>query len=200
MANVFQANGYHLAPSVIPVTVSDRLLLRALGLAGESKYAPGDNQTSGVSFVYADPWMERLLEYLVPFVEASTGVSVYPTYSYLRVYRRGDVLDLHTDRPACEISLSLSLGHEPDEPWPLWIQSRTGPIDIRMHAGDGVLFKGTELPHWREEFTGNYAAQVLLHYVDQLGPNRIWRFDKRKGLRTNLRAAESQRAADGSAG
>jgi hypothetical protein len=113
-------------------------------------------------------------------VEAKAGVSVYPTYSYFRVYKKGDVLKKHKDRPSCEISLSLSLGYDPDEPWPLWVDSGSGATAVPMKKGDAVLYKGCDVLHWREEFQGNYAAQVFLHYVDQQGPHREWRFDKRE--------------------
>ena len=32
---------------------------------------------------------------------------VLPTYTYARIYKNGSVLKKHTDRPACEISLSV---------------------------------------------------------------------------------------------
>ena len=54
--------------------------------------------------------MEALLETLLPRVEAESGMRLLPTYSYLRVYKRGDVLRRHTDRPACEMSVTLNLG------------------------------------------------------------------------------------------
>src|SRR6516164_9305935 len=38
--------------------------------------------------------------------------------SYLRLYKRGDVLKRHRDRTACEISLSLNIGQRTAEPWP----------------------------------------------------------------------------------
>jgi hypothetical protein len=140
----------------------------------------GDTQVPGTPAVYADPRMELLLARLTPMVEAEAGVTVYPSYSYFRVYKKGDRLKKHKDRPSCEISLSLSLGYDPDEPWPLWVEGDAGATELRITRGDAVLYKGTAVAHWREEFQGNYAAQVFLHYVDQKGPYREWRFDKRE--------------------
>ena len=37
------------------------------------------------------------------------GEPVFPTYSFGRVYRRGDTLPKHTDRAACEISMTVHL-------------------------------------------------------------------------------------------
>lgn len=178
--SVFHEKGYQFLPEVVPSRIVDSLLRHALTLACKPEVAAGDPQVPGTPAMYGDTRMDMLLAMLTPIVEAKAGVSVYPTYSYFRVYKRGDALKKHKDRPACEISLSLSLGYDPDEPWPLWFESGSGTTAIPMKKGDAVLYKGVEVLHWREEFRGNYAAQVFLHYVDQQGLYRKWRFDKRE--------------------
>jgi hypothetical protein len=178
--NLFHANGYQILPSVLPSQIIQSLLEHALTAACRPDVAAGDTQVPGTPAVYADPRMELLLARLTPVVEAQAGVAVYPTYSYFRIYKKGDKLKKHKDRPSCEISLSLSLGYDPDEPWPLWVDGSLGATPLRITKGDAVMYKGTEVAHWREEFQGNYAAQVFLHYVDQQGPYREWRFDKRE--------------------
>jgi hypothetical protein len=179
-ANSFHIEGYRILPSVIPSQIVDSLLQYALTTARRPELAGGDIQVPGTPAVYGDPRMELLLTRLTPIVEAEAGVAVYPTYSYFRVYKKGDKLKKHKDRPSCEISLSLSLGYDPDEPWPLWVDRGSGETALRITRGDAVLYKGTEVAHWREEFQGNYAAQVFLHYVDQQGPYCEWKFDKRE--------------------
>jgi hypothetical protein len=146
----------------------------------------GDHDVPGAACAYGDTVMEHLLERLRPAVEAVTGLQLYPTYSYLRVYRNGDELAAHQDRPACEISLSLNLGQEPAEPWPLWIRSRRGPEPVLLLPGDALLYRGIEREHWRERYPGVRLSQVFLHYVDQAGPHSGWRFDKRDGLDLSL--------------
>jgi hypothetical protein len=123
--------------------------------------------------------MEDLLVSLLPHMENASGLSLYPTCSYLRIYKRGDALPRHTDRSACEISISLNLGYEAEAPWALWIEGPTGTASLSMQPGDGVLYRGIECPHWRDEFTGDRAAQVFLHYVDRNGPYAEWKFDQR---------------------
>jgi hypothetical protein len=133
--------------------------------------------------------MEILLEKFLPVVESEIGLKLYPTYSYLRIYQTGDRLPKHKDRPACEISVTLSLGYDPDEPWPLWLESDRESRSISLKTGDGLIYKGTELHHWRDLYQGRYAAQAMLHYVDQEGPYQEWRFDKRAGLGGHQRPA-----------
>ena len=53
--------------------------------------------------------MENLHDFLLPRMEKATGLKLFPTYTYFRVYKNGDVLEKHKDRPSCEISVSLSL-------------------------------------------------------------------------------------------
>ena len=142
----------------------------------------GDSQVPGTPCSYGDPMMEELLSKLLPTVEQVSGLIVFPTYSYLRVYKDGDVLARHTDRPSCEISLTVCLGYKGPSPWPIWLEGPQGVSSVSLEAGDGLLYRGIECPHWRSPFDGSYLAQVFLHYVDQRGPHSHWKFDKRPAL------------------
>jgi hypothetical protein len=183
--NTYAEHGYCVLKSLLSVSATCLLLERTLVLSRLPQFQVGDRQVPGTPAVAADPVMEGLLEQLRPTIEKTASVRLYPTYSYFRVYKRGDRLIKHRDRPACEVSLSLALGYDPDEPWPLWVESRFGPVSIPLERGDALLYRGTEIPHWRDEFTGNYVAQVFLHYVDQSGPYKEWKFDKRVALGGN---------------
>ena len=143
-----------------------------------------DMQVPGTPAAHADPQMESLLERLVPVIEQISQRKVFPTYSYFRVYKEGDALQKHTDRPACEVSVSVNLGYEAPNPWPIWIEGPLGTSSIAMQPGDAVIYRGIDCPHWREPFQGDFTAQVFLHYVDQKGPHAEWKFDKRRRLGT----------------
>lgn len=178
----FDRRGYVILRSVLPAVAVKMVHRYAMGYAG-SAGAGSDRMVPGAPAGYAHPCMERVLLQLLPTIEGATGRALFPTYSYFRVYREGDTLQRHKDRPACEISVSLSLGYEGATDWPLWLEGTEGPIAASLQPGDGVLYRGIELTHWREPFRGKSAAQVFLHYVDQAGPHAEWRFDKRKALR-----------------
>lgn len=147
----------------------------------------GDSQVPDAPCSYGDPIMEGLLSKLLPMVEKASGLSLFPTYSYFRVYKTGDVLGRHTDRPSCEVSLSVCLGYEGPGPWPIWIEGPRGVVSVSLETGDGLLYRGIECPHWRAPFEGSRLAQTFLHYVDQQGAYSQWRFDKRSSL-TDVRA------------
>ena len=182
-ADKFAASKYLVLRGLLPRSTTEKLLNHVMKVSADSGFTSGDEQVPGTPAVYADPAMEHLLERLGPIVESTTGILVYPTYSYYRVYKKGDCLKKHRDREACEISLSLSLGYEPNEAYPFWLDAGLGAQEILMEPGDAVLYRGIEVLHWRNEFTGDYAAQVFLHYVDRHGPHKEYKYDKREALR-----------------
>ena len=145
-------------------------------------------QVPGAHSKYSVSLMESLLINLLPVMEENTGLELWPTYSYYRVYRSGDQLLPHTDRESCEISATLSLGYNyPDgyEGWPIFIED-SGFI---MGPGDMIIYRGTELTHYRYPFDiedtpekNYFQSQVFLHYVDKNGPFKNFKFDKRGTL------------------
>jgi hypothetical protein len=141
-----------------------------------------DGTSSGAWSAPGDCFMDGLLVDLLPFAEEVSRAKLFPTYSYFRVYSRGDVLEKHTDRPSCEISLSLCLGYQAERPWPLQVEGPAGASSVELAPGDGLLYRGIECPHWREPMDGEQTAQVFLHYVDQNGPYAEWKYDKRPAL------------------
>jgi hypothetical protein len=126
--------------------------------------------------------MEFLLGSLHARVEELSGVKLHLTYSFLRIYRRGNLLRPHTDRSSCEVSVSLNLGPRHADSWPLWIRGPQGASAVRMEPGDGVLSRGIECEHWREPLEEDQLTQVFLHYVEQGGRYSEFKFDKRPSL------------------
>lgn len=174
--------GYAVVRKILTEPLCDFLYEYALKSAKCGRLRVGDSGVPETPCSYADTLMESLLEILLPRVETITAIRLYPTFSYLRVYKRGDTLKRHTDRPACEISATLSLGCSANERWPIWTEGRDGDHSFELGRGDALVYKGTEMPHWRETLMGEHAAQVTLHYVDQNGPSRDWLYDRRTGL------------------
>jgi hypothetical protein len=160
----------------------DRLQEYALSIAGAGVTWIGDTLVPGSYAAYGDPMMELLLERATPLVESVSRLKLYPTYAYFRVYQRGARLPRHRDRPSCEISVSLNITQDPPQAWPLWILGVDGPAAVELYPGDGVVYRGVDCDHWRDEYSGNRLVQVFLHYVHQDGPYREWRYDKRLNL------------------
>ena len=159
----------------------------------------GDKQIPGTYSKYADWVMETLLMYMIPIMKAKTGLDLIPTYSYTRLYKKGDILHRHKDRPSCEVSTTLHLG---GNEWPIFIDP-TGEdnilsgsetttvvkpgapkgIQVDLKIGDMLIYAGCDLEHWREPFQGMVCSQVFLHYNHANGPfAKTNIFDKRKML------------------
>src|SRR5580765_751377 len=58
-----------------------------------------DGTAPGALAAPGDFFMDGLLVDLLPLAEEVSQLKLFPTYSYFRVYRRGDVLAKHKDRP-----------------------------------------------------------------------------------------------------
>ena len=127
--------------------------------------AKPDDQVPNTPALYDDPAMAALLHFRLYDMKQFTGVDLIPTYAYLRVYKNGDILHRHTDREACEYSVSITLKREyDDEIWPLCLETDK-TYKVELESGDGLIYKGIESPHWRDKFEGSRLAQVFLHYV-----------------------------------
>ena len=85
-----------------------------------------DHQVPGAYASYADWVMETLLMYMIPIMKEKTGLELLPTYSYTRLYEKGNILERHKDRDSCEISTTLHLG---GDEWPMFIDG-TGADSI----------------------------------------------------------------------
>tara|TARA_R100000995_G_scaffold18093_1_gene7363 strand:- start:1308 stop:1718 length:411 start_codon:yes stop_codon:yes gene_type:complete len=125
-------------------------------------------------------------------MEKHTGLKLNETYSYARIYKKGDVLRRHKDRYSCEISTTLNLG---GDPWPIYLdpinnkrhteyteykEGTSSGLKIDLEPGDMLIYSGCELEHWREEFKGKDCGQVFLHYNranSKLG--KLNKFDRR---------------------
>jgi hypothetical protein len=181
-ATEFARAGYRIVRRLLPEPVRGFLHDYARKAAQAGRLTIGDTQLPDTPARYADPFMESVLQILLPQVADASGLQLYPTYSYFRVYKHGDVLVSHVDRPSCEVSVTISIGYEADAIWPVWIERQGAATPIELEPGDGMLYRGTSVRHWREAFAGAEATQLFLHYVDQDGPHRDWKFDRRPAL------------------
>jgi hypothetical protein len=145
-----------------------------------------ETQVPGAYSKYADWVMETLLQFVRPIMKAKTGMDLVPTYSYTRLYEKGNILHRHKDRRSCEISTTVHLG---GNEWPIFLDP-TGAdnilsgretttvvkpgapkgVRIDLKVGDMLIYAGCDLEHWREPFEGTVCSQVFLHYNHANGP------------------------------
>jgi len=121
---------------------------------------------------YKDPLMDGLLDLKLPIVERESNLNLFPTYAYWRYYVFGAILDKHTDRPSCEISVTACI--KKYDNWPIVVEGTS----FELEEGDAVLYAGCDQEHWRPDiYKGEGMAQVFFHYVNKLGPNKHHAYD-----------------------
>lgn len=183
IARTFEQQGFVVIGPLVPPNQTAMVREHLLGRLRAGTLTTDSTLGTDIPAIYGDPVLDGLMNALVPRVEYCTGLALYPTYSYARIYHKGDELRPHRDRRACEISVSLNLGQTPDIPWPLCIRGRDNKdAAAPLRPGEALIYHGIELTHWRAPYEGEECAQVFMHYVNQHGPNAGERFDRRPAL------------------
>ncbi|MDE2196680.1 MAG: SEC-C domain-containing protein [Gammaproteobacteria bacterium] len=178
----FLRSGYTVLTGAIPAVSAQLAATYALLQQQWPGYYQSEDLFKAALGRYADALSESLLLELQPAVEQATGLQLLPCYSYLRIYFNGAVLPRHLDRPSCEISTSLTLGFRAPALWPLCVQSDGQDKSLPLGSGDMLIYRGADVPHWREPFAGEYWVQTFLHYVDANGQYTDFKFDGRERI------------------
>lgn len=181
---IFQTHGYTLVKNAISKEMRDFITQYAL-FDEMQDYSPDSMQVADAHSRYGDPAMEALLLSLQTIMEENTGLELYPTYSFYRVYRPGDELPPHTDRDACEISTTICFNYSYDDSkyrWPIKVEG----VEVDQKPGDIVIYRGIDLEHSRDPFTledeAAWHVQGFFHYVDANGPHADEKWDRRPSI------------------
>lgn len=132
----------------------------------------GDKQSHRYHF-HNEPLACWLHQQISPLIERIIPEPIKPSYAYLGFYLAGAVLEKHTDREQCEYTLSLTIDAAPSaaaaHAWPLCADLKDGTtLEALLGTGDGLIFKGRELPHYRHRLSeGRHSSSVFFHYVPE---------------------------------
>lgn len=170
------------------------LVARHGSLDGFMAQGPLLSKTAIEVYAAQHPPLMGFLWGLTPRIAAVVGKTLLPSYAYFRAYQQGDVCRVHSDRPACEHSLSLTIAYGDDRPWALSVA--TEPTDppmpviaadfagqpyrsVAMAPGDGVLYRGVHHRHGRLDPNPNsWSAHLFLHWVEAEGRFADHGFDR----------------------
>lgn len=199
---LYKENGYVLLKNLFPPAVLAAFRSRLqedLGLMRSRQFVRSCELLTLPSIeVYSleYPPMAGFLWGLTPRVAQVAGCELMPSYAYFRIYQKGDLCRVHSDREACEHSLSLTVELGDKIPWALSVENRrleqpSPKIDpdfggepfssLAMDAGDGVMYRGVNHRHGRLEPNPNsWSAHLFLHWVDANGPYASHAFDRVK--------------------
>ena len=178
----FIANYFNMQKQVYDTCRNARYISPYENIIGH--YEDTNEQIPNTYSQYSNMAMETLMLKCQPKMEEVTGLKLYPSYTYARIYKKGDELKRHKDRFSCEISTTMNLG---GDDWPIYLEpsgevGKKG-IKVDLKPGDMLVYSGCELEHWREKFKGKDCVQVFLHYNNRktLG-SKDNMFDKRPHL------------------
>lgn len=202
VATSYRSDGYAHLPAFVPTEVATGILVRMK--SDLARQGVTLDQLQKGSQLLASPAAELHAYHYPPFafflwgmtpaVEALVGEALLPTYCYFRLYRQGDICRFHGDRPACEHSLSLTLGYSDGVSWPLEVarhrtdtpyqrfddkpSSDDDAVAVGMKTGDAVLYQGVHHHHGRSMPNPNrWSAHLFLHWVARDGPYADQAFD-----------------------
>src|SRR3990167_4454916 len=143
---------------------------------------------AGVHREYGDLMMETLLDKLTPLVEHVTGCALWPTLSFYYTYQQGQQLTPHTDRSSCQFVAGLCIGvdaayKERHQGWPLFLRLNDQTVEsVVLACGDLIIFRGHDILHWREVFTGTWFVSAIFGFVEKQGPFAFQKYDQRRSL------------------
>jgi hypothetical protein len=186
IGELFERDGYVVIKQFIPRILCDYMAKNIRVVEANSRLSLGDTQVEKAFSGGSPAVTETLLDLMTPVLSNVLNCELYPTYSYLRIYLNGAVLAKHVDRFSCEISATLPIEYEGPGIWPLCLQAGGNIKKIELEPGDALIYKGIQIPHWREAYAGQRQVQVFLHYVKKDGQYSEFKFDKRPHLAYHL--------------
>jgi hypothetical protein len=135
-------------------------------------FALGDDQVQRRYAAHNETVARFIHQQLAPAVSDIARTLVKPSYCYTVAYQSGAVLERHTDREQCEYSITFCVDASPEPEeytrWPIYLDIADGALRVWQHIGDGLLYRGRYLPHYRDQLPQGYTATSLLfHYVDE---------------------------------
>ncbi len=130
----------------------------------------GDEQSALRYVAHNEPVARYFHHQMAKAIAEIVGEPVKPSYVYLASYMSGAELKKHTDREQCEFSVTLCLDFSPEPalatPWPIRLDTSAGTVTAYQALGDGLVYRGTKVPHYRDALARGYTSTSLFfHYV-----------------------------------
>ncbi len=171
-AKRFRQERYLFVKGLLPPALLEYLKVYYAILLADN-YFSHDSQCPSSLSLSGDPALDAVMEWIRPELGRLVGFSLAPTYSYTRRYAKGDVLTRHRDRAACEVSVTISI-QIPKSAGPSVMYLKSNGAEetkVEMREGDGCVYAGSEVEHWRKRFRVDGYIQLFLHFIARRGPH-----------------------------
>jgi len=181
----FLKKGWYYLPEII--TKEEAILIKYKNLCGaindlNTLNGHWDAERGRVLTCYAPPSCTFIMKRVQPILESLVGEELIPTYWFSTTYHNKGWMNCHTDRPSCEISVTMNICG--DAAWPIKLKDFTGKrISAVTPPGHGVAYLGTQVEHWRSPLRthdNDRFMQLFLHFVRKNGPYADYAFDRNK--------------------
>jgi hypothetical protein len=184
-ARLFPERFYMFIREMLPPYMVTTLQEFYRGMIENKQFSETDPQAKRFCTHNDPPTRFCLAQYRDMVERLMDGKKIKPTYTYFGSYYGSAVLYPHRDRLQCEFTLSVNIDINPvQNQCPLGFYPHAMPAgpdfrggkeklpnpEDRVYAyhrpGDGVLIKGREITHWRDQMPPNFnCSQFFLHYV-----------------------------------
>lgn len=126
---------------------------------------------------------DMLLSHCRAAIEEVVGEPLVESHAYWRIYRAGGVMKRHKDRPACEVSATITIESEDGAPdWPISIKDLKGHEKaVTIKPGAGLVYQGHKVEHWRDALPDGAHKQLFMFYVLRDGDFTQHAFDQTDG-------------------
>ena len=171
-AKQFRQKRYLFLKGMLPPPLLEYLKVYYAILLADN-YFSHDSQCPSSLSLGCDPALDAVMEWIRPEVSRLVGFALAPTYSYTRRYVKSELLKRHVDRAACEISVTTSIQIPKGAgPSVMYLKApHAKEAKVEMLEGDGCIYAGTEVEHWRKRFRVDGYIQLFLHFVARGGPH-----------------------------
>jgi hypothetical protein len=167
----FQKGHYAVLQDLLPPLMIGALRRYYRHLIQEGYLELGDGQCPLRYGIHNESITRFLQQQFNGVIDYVVGAPVKASYTYLGAYQGGAELLRHTDREQCEYTMTFCIDYSPEPeketPWPIYAETPEGEVEIFQCIGDGLLFKGRELPHYRHKLEEDSSStSIFFHYVD----------------------------------
>ena len=139
-----------------------------------------DPERGNVMCCYAPPSSTFVMKRMKPILEDILGEELIPSYWFTTTYHNKGWMNCHTDRPSCEVSVTMNICG--DAKWPIKLKDLSNKNqELVTPVGHGVAYLGTIVPHWRSPLKthdNDRFMQLFLHYVRKNGKYADYAYDK----------------------
>ena len=179
----FLKKGWYYIPQII--TKEEAIQIKYKNLTGAVRDLGNlkphfDPERGNVLTCYAPPACAFVMKRMQPILEKLLGEELIPSYWFSTTYHNKGWMNCHTDRPSCEVSVTMNICG--DAAWPIKLKDLEGnKQSVVTPPGDGVAYLGMTVPHWRSPMRSHdndRFMQLFLHFVRKNGQYAEYAYDK----------------------